>query len=87
MTRKDQKCHLVGFIEEILDSCSDSSNESKRIPEHIEPKHEHVHLFDGLLGVVARDLSSQLGLVVETVLPLEVTQPAIKGMVEQFVGS
>ena len=57
--------HLVRLVEQILDSLGKSTDQPKRISQYVEPQHQHIHLLDSLLGVVHRDLTRQLGLVVE----------------------
>mgnify|MGYP001606558703 CR=1 FL=1 len=73
-TGKLKNTDLIRFIEEVLNALGEAPDEAEWVSEHVEPQHEHVHLLDGLLRVVPRDLTLQRRLVVERVLPLKVTQ-------------
>ena len=71
--------YLIWFVEEIFNSSSDTSDETEWISQDIKAQDKYIHLLDGLLWIVPSDLTRQLWLVVERIVPLKVAKSAIKG--------
>ena len=40
--------YLVGFVEEVFGASCDARYKAKWISKHVQAKHEHIELFDGL---------------------------------------
>ena len=42
--------YLVGFIEESLYSLRQPSDQTEGVAQHVQPQHQHIHLFDSLIN-------------------------------------